>query len=297
MQFRVNLPLSGWDATYNPATGAPLRGGRDQEMAIVRLANPATGTVAAGVTPSVKRQLVLIEVDRQGMGVEADGPGGPIEVLLNNTKWDGMREGTTMPVPGSRPNPLSADYVTEQPRVGSTEIWEIINLTGDAHPIHVHLVQFQLINRQIADVASYQAAYSALFPGGTYIGITPAGTWGLVTYPPGVYIPGYGPPLPYSKPNAGGALGGNPEFGTYLQERANLPDPNEAGWKDTIKVFPGMVTRIVARWAPLPVPVDHVKPGENRFAFDPAVGPGYIWHCHILDHEDNEMMRSYCVTR
>jgi FtsP/CotA-like multicopper oxidase with cupredoxin domain len=297
MQFRVHLPLSGRDTTYNPANGAPLRGGRNQDNAIVRLANPATGAVAVGVTPSVSRQLVLIEVDRQGMGIEADGSGGPIEVLLNNTKWDGMREGTTTPVPGSQANPLSADYVTELPRVGSTEVWEFINLTTDAHPIHIHLVQVQLINRQAAHVASYQAAYSALFPGGRYIGITPTGTWGLVTYPPGVYIPGYGPPLPYNTPNAGGALGGNPDIGPYLQNRPTLPDPNEAGWKDTIKVHPGMVTRFIARFAPLPPPVAGVKPGQNRFAFDPTIGPGYIWHCHILDHEDNEMMRSYVLRR
>ena len=118
-----------------------------------------------------------------------------------------------------------------------------------------------------------------------------------MTYPPGVYIPGYGPPLPYNTPNAGGALGGNPDFGPYLRNRPTLPAPNEAGWKDTIKMYPGMVTRFIARFAPLPVPVGGVKPGQNRFAFDPTIGPGYIWHCHILDHEDNEMMRSYVLRR
>jgi hypothetical protein len=48
---------------------------------------------------------------------------------------------------------------------------------------------------------------------------------------------------------------------------------------------------------PAMTPVDAVAPGENRFPFDPADGPGYVWHCHIIDHEDNEMMRPYAPTR
>ena len=63
MQFKVCLPLSSRDTTYNPATGNPLRGGRNQEPKIVRLVNPATGALAAGVTPSHTRQLVLFEFD------------------------------------------------------------------------------------------------------------------------------------------------------------------------------------------------------------------------------------------
>src|SRR5256885_17056500 len=71
------------------------------------------------------------------------------------------------------------------------------------------------------------------------------------------------------------------------------PNPNEAGWKDTIKVFPGFVNRFVVRWAPQATGVGDVKPGQNLFSFDPTTGPGYVVHCHILDHEDNEMMRPY----
>jgi FtsP/CotA-like multicopper oxidase with cupredoxin domain len=52
------------------------------------------------------------------------------------------------------------------------------------------------------------------------------------------------------------------------------------------------------RWAPTAVAVSGVQAGTNRFPFDPTTGgPGYVWHCHILDHEDNEMMRSYLVGR
>ncbi|HLG60742.1 MAG TPA: multicopper oxidase domain-containing protein, partial [Ktedonosporobacter sp.] len=82
----------------------------------------------------------------------------------------------------------------------------------------------------------------------------------------------------------------------FLQGAPIPPDPNEAGWKDTLKMFPGQVTRIAIRWSPTEVEIDDVAPGQNKFAFDPTKGPGYVWHCHILDHEDNEMMRPYATT-
>ena len=285
MQFRVNQALSGTDTTYNPATGASLRGGTNQPPALVRLANPTAGALASGVTPNVKRQLVL---------VEDEGDGGPIEVLLNNTKWDGVRDGTTTPVSGSHlDNAGLGDYLTERPRVGSTEEWDIINLTQDAHPIHIHLIQFQLINRQAVDVTSYRATYDALFPGGTYAGVTASGTWGTTKYAAGTYIPGYGSPLSYTTPNAIGALGGNPDVTPNLTGSVILPDANEVGWKDTLKVYPGQVTRLVIRWAPTATAINAVAAGQNLFGFDPTTGPGYVWHCHIIDHEDNEMMRPY----
>ena len=288
MQFRVKLPLSGKDNTYDPTSGAPLRGRTNLTPAIVRLANPKTGTLATDVKPSVKRQLVLVEVE---------GPGGPLEVLVNNTKWSGKRDGTDTPVPGSQPDKMGQGiFLTELPKVGATEVWEIINLTMDAHPIHLHLVQFQLINRQNVDTEQYRAKYDSLFPGGTFAGVKADGTWGQVKYAPGVYIPGYGPPLPYLTPNAGGAIGGNPDVPHKLLGKIVLPDANEVGWKDTIKALPDQITRIVIRWAPILTPINSVKPGQNLYPFDPTVGPGYAWHCHIIDHEDNEMMRPYAPT-
>jgi spore coat protein A, manganese oxidase len=157
-------------------------------------------------------------------------------------------------------------------------VWEIINLTPDAHPIHIHLIQFQLLNRQDFNVANYRTNYDSQFPGGAYIA-------------------GFGPPLLYTKPNADGAVGGNPAVTPFLTGAIIPPDANEAGWKDTVKMYPGQVTRIVARWAPQDVPVNAVKPGQNLYPFDPTVGPGYAWHCHIVDHEDNEMMRPYSPVR
>ena len=142
---------------------------------------------------------------------------------------------------------------------------------------------------------SYRKKYDSLFPGGTYAGLTSAGTWGLVHYQPGTYIPGFGPPQTYAVPDARGAIGGNPDVTPYLRDALVLPDPNEVGWEDTIKVYPKGVTRIVLRWAPLPTPINDVKAGQNKYPFDPTTGPGYVWHCHILDHEDNEMMRPYLL--
>jgi spore coat protein A len=112
--------------------------------------------------------------------------------------------------------------VTEKPVLGSTEIWEIVNLTDDTHPIHLHLVRFQILDRRAFDSFQYM-------------------TEGTLRY-----------------------------VGGLMQ-----PDANEMGWKDTVRVNAKTVTRIIV----------------------PFVGyPGrYVWHCHILEHEDNEMMRPYEV--
>jgi len=261
MQFRVNPTPVPTDPSLDPSTLPNLRALNPIE----RLVNPATGI--ANVIPDVKRQLTLNEVM---------GPLGPLEVLLNNTKWHGLDP--------SHPSYAPMVMETEMPRVGATEQWEIINLTADAHPIHLHLIQFQLLNRQSFNVTKYNKAYAATFPGGTV---------GGVTYPAGVYMPAYGPPLAYNaNPNI---LGGNPDVTLYLQGPVRPPEPNEAGWKDTVIMYPGEVTRILARWAKLDATVGTTTPGVNTFPFVPTTGPGYVWHCHILDHEDNEMMRPYTV--
>jgi spore coat protein A len=264
MQFRVGTRLTSPEVSYNPASGAALR------TPMVRLANASTGR--ANVTPNLKRQLVLVEVE---------GPGGPVEVLLNNTKWSGVREngpGTGTPIGSSVDG--GNNYVTEDPQIGSTEEWEIINTTGDAHPIHIHLVQLQLINRQSYNATQYVKAYEALFPGGAF-------------------IPGYGPPNPYGVANAAGAVGGNPDVSPYLQGQPAPPPAHEAGWKDTFKMFPGEVTRLMVRFAPQDVTLGAVRPGQDLYPFpapySATSGPGYVWHCHILDHEDNEMMRPYTL--
>jgi FtsP/CotA-like multicopper oxidase with cupredoxin domain len=296
MRFDVTLPLSSTDTTYNPATDGALRGGTGQPARLVRLANPATGAIAAGVRVNARRQLVIFEQDTVDCAVN-DTSNGPMIDVLNNSKWNGLRDGTDTPIPGARQTTtIAGNWLTELPRVGSTELWEFLDTTPDSHPIHIHLIQFQLLNRQSVDADNYVNAWAAAFPGGTFAGQECDGTFGEVTYPSGEIIPGYGPPGDYLTANADGALGGNPAFGPYLNGPVVPPDPNEAGWKDTIKILPGAVTRVLIRWAPTDTAVGAVKPGQNLYAFDPTQGPGYVWHCHILDHEDNEMMRPYAPT-
>jgi spore coat protein A len=268
IQFRVGATSSYTsDQSYNPAAGIPLR------TPMVRLVDPATGTLAAGVTADETRQLTLNEVI---------GAGGPLEILVNNTKWSGEQangtnsDGTIQYQVRDDFTPIkvgtNTTYYSELPNEGDTEVWEIVNLTADAHPIHLHLVQFQLINRQNFNTNKYNGAYAAAFPGGAY-------------------MPAYGPPLDYNAGNAR-ALGGNPDITRYLQGPVMPPNANEAGWKDTIQALPGQVTRIAVRYAPTDTPAGTAA----AYPFDPnALNHGYVWHCHIVDHEDNEMMRPYAV--
>ena len=173
---------------------------------------------------------------------EVMGLGGPLEVLLNGQHWRSV--------------------ISEMPRVGSTEDWEIVNLTADTHPIHLHLVQFQLASRQAFDAARY------------------ASDWTLLNGEP-----------PLMDPTI--ALG----IGPYVTLPPEPPADNETGWKDTVRANPEQVTRIRVRYAPQDADLSEAVPGINLYPFDPTYGPGYVWHCHILDHEDNEMMRPYRVIK
>jgi spore coat protein A len=258
--LQVRVAKSGpADLSYDPAKCDSLR------PPMIRLVNAATGALAAGVTAQKTRQLTLNEVI---------GAGGPLEVLVNNTRWDGRREdGSTR----SDFTPVTVDGVTEYyselPSEGETEVWEIVNLTADAHPIHTHLTQFQLVNRQAFNVNNYNAAYAKAFSGGVFVG-------------------GDGPPLDYNSGNKR-ALGGNPDITKYLQGPVMPPNANEEGWKDTVITYPGQVTRFAVRYAPTDKAIDDP---DLSYPFDPnADGHGYVWHCHIIDHEDNEMMRPYRV--
>jgi spore coat protein A, manganese oxidase len=140
------------------------------------------------------RVLTLVEID--------DLVQRPVRMLLNNTHW-------SMPV-------------TENPTLDSVEIWSFINTTEDIHPLHLHLVKFQILDRRPFDVPGYWVKNEI-----KYIGAA---------------VP---------------------------------PEPGEAGWKDTVRANPAMVTRIIVR-------------------FEGFAGR-YVWHCHMLEHEDNEMMRPFDV--
>lgn len=291
MKFRVSA-THVVDRSCNPAAGSvsPLSGSRvpvsspgERRLPLLRVENHCArphpvvrladghGHLAAGVHIDQRRQLVLKEFATDN---------GPVEVLLNNTQWDGL----------DSPR-IKADFpegVTEQPRVGSTELWEIINLTEDAHPIHTHLAQFQILSREHFAETYLDAWGSAFGSASLPAGCVPSGD-------PQNPCPGFGPPLPYGILNADGAVGGNPALGPFLMGDKTPPEPDESGWKDTAKAMPGQVLRLIVRWAPTSAPVAAAGPGRNLYPFDPTEGPGYVWHCHILDHEDNEMMRPYLV--
>jgi len=295
MQFTVVPPAAAGfvDNSYDPSTLTPIRTGL---QTIKRLVNPA-GTVNPAVTVTQNRQLTLNEVM---------GPGGPLEILVNNTKWSGRRPTSVAHadpnIPGSVSDGIGA-WLTETPAEGTTEVWEIINLTADAHPIHTHLTQFQILNRQNFNVNKYNKAYSKAFPA-WYDFTLPGDTAG------GVFVPAYGPPNNYNSfpgttsPITGKTIiGGNPDVTPYLQGMATPALPQEAGWKDTAIMFPGQVTRIVVRYAPLDTapgtvayyPFTPNDPNPNALVAGDFSNYDYVWHCHIVDHEDNEMMRPYQV--
>lgn len=171
---------------------------------------------------------------------------GPLGLFLNGQKYSGV--------------------LTETPVVGSTEDWWLVNPTMDTHPLHLHLVQFQLVYRIPFNAMQYETDWINLN--------------GQPPVPENV--------VPQTLP-----------VDSYLTGPPEYPSANEQGWKDTIQTPPGYVTVIRIRWAPQNAPVtgpNAPEPGDNLYCFDPTYGPGYVWHCHILEHEDNEMMRPYQVT-
>jgi spore coat protein A len=130
---------------------------------------------------------------------------------------------------------------TETPAVDAVEFWRIFNLSADAHPIHFHLVNVQIVSRQAFKVAQYNG--TPTFVGG---------------------------PIP--------------------------PDPNELGWKETVRMNPGECTTVAMQFK-LPVVNDWRTPGATiDVPPSPRTGGNeYVWHCHILEHEEHDMMRPLIV--
>ena len=112
--------------------------------------------------------------------------------------------------------------VTEKPRLNTTEIWEFVNLTEDVHPMHLHLVRFQILDRRTFDTFEYIMHKELKFTGD-----------------------------------------------------AVKPEAWEAGWKDVVQCSAGVITRVLIR-------------------FEGYTGK-YLYHCHILEHEANDMMRPFEV--
>jgi spore coat protein A, manganese oxidase len=118
--------------------------------------------------------------------------------------------------------------------------------------------------------------------------------------PKHMYCPDYGPPLDYKDlNNTDGAVGGNLPFSEYVDPKSiKPPNPGESGWKDTADLAAGEIITIHVRWTPSDVALiaNRSYAGKNLYEFDPTQGT-YVWHCHVIDHEDNEMMRPYRVTK
>jgi spore coat protein A len=148
-------------------------------------------------------------------------------------------------------NPWAAP-ITEDPTLGTTEIWNVYNFTEDAHPVHVHLVEYQVLGKS---QISFTDALNNADPGNA----TPDG-------------------LPDDLNGDGritiGHVGGAPGSADIL-----IGDPvplrrEEMGAQDTVVVGPGEMLSTIEHFD---------LPGT------------FVWHCHILSHEDNEMMRPFTV--
>ena len=197
LQIRVNRPLQGVDSTIP---------GPNLQLPILPFL-PA---------PSVTRVQHLSETLDPLTG-------NPIHLNVEDAPY--LDEGTNLP------------EVTTKPAADAVEDWLLVNTTADTHPIHLHLVTFEVVNRRPFDVAAYDPETQAI----SYTG--PA-------------VPAH---------------------------------PNENGRKDTVQANPGEVTRIRARFE---------LPDEGTIELPAGVdNPQYVWHCHILEHEENDMMRAFEVVR
>ncbi|MHA7240886.1 multicopper oxidase family protein [Arthrobacter sp. TMS1-12-1] len=203
--------------TGAPGWTAPLPA-RLRTAPITPLATPARPVTAL-------RTMTLVE--------NLNALGSPLMALLNNRTFE-------------------ADGATTTVGAGSLEQWELVNTTVDAHPIHLHFTQFQVLNRQKVDSAGYLAA----------------------NYGPQPLAPNTGafPPAPVA---------------AFLRGGAQAPPANERGWKDTVVAMPGEVTRIV-------IPFGANARGSVTAFQSSFTGP-YVWHCHVLEHEDNDMMQRYFI--
>ncbi|GAA6622944.1 multicopper oxidase [Scytonema sp. NUACC26] len=199
--------------------------------------------------PLVNIQLIKTQVVRQRYLtlVEIGGPTGVSVVLLNNVYWD---EAENYP------------DLMEQPKVNTVEQWNIINLQPVAHPLHLHLVSFLILNRQKIDTAQYMKAYLSTGPRKVRTHHEPLG----------------GPTVPTSYPP--------PDPTPFIVGPERFPAPNERGWKDTVIVYPGEITRLIVPFG--------ASAAEN-IPFGNSFTGRFVWHCHMLEHEDNEMMLPFEV--
>jgi len=191
-----------------------------------------------------------------GVQVPTLTPDRPQRLLIQNVESDDQGRVLQAELDGQ----LFHELHTELPTVGATEDWSFINTTPLDHNKHVHLIQFLVTGRTPINAANYLTAWRAA----------------------------NGNP-PFDHPT----LKLDPE--PFRTGPDTAPHPEENGWKDTVFTPVNNVTHIRIRWAiqfptTVPVPV-----GTNTFPINPVYGIGYVWHCHLVEHEDNEMMRPLTV--
>jgi FtsP/CotA-like multicopper oxidase with cupredoxin domain len=197
---------------------------------------------------------------------------GPAEVP-QPINWPATPEYQQAVFPDGTPSPLVGQMegsiawhspTTENPALDSTEEWEVWNVTGDAHPVHLHLVHFQVLGRQEIVWDSHTTEEDKVIPNDTHAAPAGDGTY-LVTQPTVQHNSVAGDPATYG-------IGFKIMKQTYGADvpAGDLTEYVENAPKDMVTALPGQITRIKAEFD---------KPGR------------YVWHCHILSHEDHEMMR------
>jgi spore coat protein A len=234
-----------WNVKGNPVNGLTPNGFGPNSRILMQFDVVAASSTDTNLTIGTNTNMTPgIDAPLIPFGVSVPPPGVPVRQLTLNETFDAYGRlmqllGTTVPLasPSAGFGRAYTDPATENVKAGSTEVWEIFNTTADVHPMHFHLVNVQLINRQPFQVNS--------------LGST-----------------------------KGGANFTGPAVG---------PRPNETGWKETVMMFPGECTRIIMRFD-LPA-VPFTVPSSPRTG-----GAEYVWHCHILEHEEHDMMRPLVVT-
>jgi spore coat protein A len=219
MKIRVNTPVPRNDRDRSvPASHLRL----PADFADFAL-DPPAGTTTQLTSPQVFRDIVLEE--------NSDENDVPVEVLLNGLHFE--------------------DPVEDFVKAGSTETWQFINMTGDAHPMHTHLVTFHVMNRQAFDDEKLEAAWHAYLDSGRNPTMKPV----IDDFVEGPKIP---------------------------------PAPEELGYKDTVRAYPEYVTRVKAKFT---LPKNATL---GMVDGHPSYGK-WVYHCHILEHEENDMMRPFEV--
>jgi FtsP/CotA-like multicopper oxidase with cupredoxin domain len=196
-------------------------------VAATSVDRPLAITTATDLSAGIDPLLVPV-------GVTTPPPGVPVRTLTLNETIDGYGRSTQM---------LGQPYLnppSETPLAGTTEVWDVFNMTPDAHPIHFHFVNVQIVSRQ-------------------------------------------------------GGMGGGMRGGMGTAPPV-APDPNERGWKETVRMLPMTTTRVIAKFDLAGAAIRTAAGAVIPTPASPRTGGHeYVWHCHILEHEEHDMMRPLVV--